>query len=612
MNLASGLVIAGKFRLEKRLASGGMGALWVARHLQLDVLVAIKFMDPSHAHSTLAHQRFEREARAAASLRSNHVVQVQDYGMAEGMPYIAMELLHGEDLGHRLKRESRLSLPKTARILSQAARGLRRAHELGIVHRDIKPANIFLARPDGSSDEEEEVVKLLDFGIAKEMMNAAVGEGTKTGDLIGSPHYMSPEQIRGIKDLDTRSDLWSLGVIVFRAITGRLPFVGEKIGAVIADILTAPLPRPTDVAPDLPPVVDGFFERAFARDRDMRFQTAREMAEAFAAVVHGTAPPPSLLEDTFSGAPSSRSPWSEIPLTPDPVSGSMSGGGRAALNAAALAAQAEKIILQPRTAEAARDTGTPIPHSASTFTPAPLGVASPSLGVQSLAASTTMGSAPNMLAPNMLAPNMLAPLVIEPPTSSRAPSSLTPSSQTPLPRAPLGAAGLLDGDAPRVPSPSVTGSPIAAPVAGSPLSPLLADDSSRSPSIEPPPLRRRVALGWIAAATALLIVGVMIGVTLRPRSRGPASEGPERTTTSEEPRATEAPPPSAAPSGAPSTSAAATTMRSAPSAAATTTPRARDEPAAPPATAVRPPPHGGTTRPPTATPSGKKKTDWGF
>src|SRR5262249_50757860 len=142
-----------------------------------------------------------------------------------------------------------------------------------------KPANIFLSKID-----DEEVVKILDFGIAKDMMSQAVGEGTKTGELMGSPHYMSPEQVRAARDIDHRSDLWSLSVIVFRSLTGRLPFTGDVVGAVIAQILADPIPIATQVAPDLPKSVDAFFVRGFARNRDERFQSAREMAEAFAAI----------------------------------------------------------------------------------------------------------------------------------------------------------------------------------------------------------------------------------------------------------------------------------------------------------------------------------------
>jgi serine/threonine-protein kinase len=318
MELARGVIIAGKYRLERPLATGGMGSVWVGRHAHLDTPVAIKFMDAPSASSPVARARFEREAKSAAALRNRHVVQVLDYGVEGDAPYLVMELLNGEDLSKRLHRERRISLAVMSRILVQTARGLRPAHEARVVHRDLKPANVFLTRVE---DEDEEIVKILDFGIAKDMSTAPLGEGTKTGELMGSPHYMSPEQVRGARDIDHRSDLWSLAVITFRAITGRMPFSGDNVGQVIAQILADPIPVATQVAPDLPPAVDGFFARGFARDRNQRFQSAREMAEAFAALA--TAPGASSpLRWTLAGEspPSPRDPSYPSMDTASPIS----------------------------------------------------------------------------------------------------------------------------------------------------------------------------------------------------------------------------------------------------------------------------------------------------
>ena len=286
MLLAPGTVIGGKYRIERALARGGMGSVWVARHVQLGSEVALKFLDPSFAASAAHRTRFEREARAAANLKSPHVVHVSDYGFEGTAPYLVMELLEGEDLGQRLHRIGRMTIPDTARVLAQVGKALRKAHEAGIAHRDLKPANLFLARID-----DEEVVKVLDFGIAKES-GAALGDATKTGEVMGSPHYMSPEQVRAEKDLDYRTDLWALGVIVYRMLVGELPFPGDQLGPVLAKILTAPIPAPTQVAPDLPPTIDGFVARALARDKAQRFQTVGEMVEAFqvAAGQHAGAP----------------------------------------------------------------------------------------------------------------------------------------------------------------------------------------------------------------------------------------------------------------------------------------------------------------------------------
>ncbi|WP_438011715.1 protein kinase [Sorangium sp. So ce321] len=280
-SLAEGSVIAGRYRLERMLARGGMGSIWVARHLQLDVGVAVKLMASEYAASTTARARFEREARAAAQLKIPNVVHVHDYGIEDDTPFLVMELLEGEDLETRLAREGRLTGAATLTIVTQVCKALRRAHETGVIHRDLKPANLFLSRQD-----EDELVKVLDFGIAKAEGMLLAGKETKTGTLVGSPYYMSPEQVRRSKSLDRRSDLWSVGVIIYRCLTGRLPFPGEEIGEVFVAICTEDFPLPSSLAPELGPEVDRFFARALMRDPEHRFQSASELAEAFHAAVH--------------------------------------------------------------------------------------------------------------------------------------------------------------------------------------------------------------------------------------------------------------------------------------------------------------------------------------
>ncbi|EYF00272.1 Hypothetical protein CAP_1001 [Chondromyces apiculatus DSM 436] len=253
--------------------------MWAAEHLQLGSAVALKFMDPAYASSPAFRARFEREARVAASLKTPHVVHVSDYGIDAAGPFIAMELLQGHDLQTRIEKHRRLSLNEASVLLVQLGKALRRAHEAGLIHRDLKPRNIFLARVD-----DEEVLKVLDFGIAKDTMGRAVAESTSTGELMGSPHYMSPEQLRADRDLDARSDLWSVGVILYRCLTGRLPFPGDVLGTVMARVLVDPITPATQIAPDLPPGIDPFFARALARDRDQRFQTIRDLVDAFGQV----------------------------------------------------------------------------------------------------------------------------------------------------------------------------------------------------------------------------------------------------------------------------------------------------------------------------------------
>jgi serine/threonine-protein kinase len=284
------VVVAGRFRLNRQLGRGGMGSVWHATHLGLDVPCAVKFIEGEIASLPEAQARFEREAKAAAQLRSPNVVQILDHGVWEGLPYIAMELLEGEDLGKRLTRIGRMGPFEVVRIINQVARALTRAHAAGVVHRDLKPDNIFLVR-----DEDREIAKVLDFGIAKASGNAIAGSTTKTGAMLGTPYYMSPEQAQGTKAVDHRSDLWSLGVIVFQALTGRLPFESEALGDLLIKIIVAPIPNPSDLVNDLPPAFDRWWQKASQRDPTFRWQSSKELAEGL-GLVFGLTPGASVVE----------------------------------------------------------------------------------------------------------------------------------------------------------------------------------------------------------------------------------------------------------------------------------------------------------------------------
>jgi serine/threonine-protein kinase len=251
-----------------------MGAVWLARQLSLETACAIKFLHEDSAAKADIRARFEQEAKVAAQIRSPNVVQILDHGVWEDTPFIAMELLEGEDLDERLRRVGALDPRETASIVGQVARALGKAHAAGLVHRDLKPANIFLVR-----DEDREIAKVLDFGIAKRT-SLDVGEShTKTGSLLGSPHYMSPEQARGLREVDHRTDLWALGVIAFRCVVGQQPFQSESLGDLFMKIIAEPIPVPSQLA-RVPPGFDAFWARAAARDPNARFQSAKELADA--------------------------------------------------------------------------------------------------------------------------------------------------------------------------------------------------------------------------------------------------------------------------------------------------------------------------------------------
>ena len=276
-------LVAGKYRLTRLLGRGGMGSVWEGTHTSLGTRVAVKFIDAEYAESPEARSRFENEARAAAKLRSKHVVEVYDHGVSDdGRPFIVMEFLQGEPLDKRLDRVGRLPPKDTAHIISQVCRALMKAHAANIVHRDLKPENVFLVWDD---EEGTDVVKVVDFGIAK-FTDAAMGSSssTRTGSVLGTPYYMSPEQARGLRTVDYRSDLWSVAVIAYRCIVGTLPFEGEAVGDLLVKLCTAPIPVPSRIAPDVPQGFDAWLVKALSREPAERFTTAAQLAESLGAV----------------------------------------------------------------------------------------------------------------------------------------------------------------------------------------------------------------------------------------------------------------------------------------------------------------------------------------
>jgi serine/threonine-protein kinase len=300
--VAPGAIVAGKYRLDAIVGEGGMGSVWSATHTGLGQAVAIKFISKDFVTSSEALRRFDAEAKAAAQLRSRHVVQVFDNGTLEdGTPYIAMELLRGENLYARVHRAGPIPLHEAVEILSQSCKALGRAHAAGIIHRDIKPDNIFLAQ----SDDDALLVKILDFGIAKFATGPNDHSSTRTGAVLGTPLYMSPEQARGLKTIDHRTDIYSLGLVAYTIFTGNLAFSSESFGDLLLQICTAPLPSLCANAPWLPAPMEAWFQRACARDPVNRFASAQEFADALRAAcdmaLRGSALPGSMQGMQASG-----------------------------------------------------------------------------------------------------------------------------------------------------------------------------------------------------------------------------------------------------------------------------------------------------------------------
>ncbi len=291
-----GDLITPSIRLVRELGSGGMGSVWVADHGALQTQVVVKFMHVQLTGDRDSVLRFSREAAAGANVKSPHVVQVHDHGIApDGAPFIVMELLEGSDLAAHVEKSGPMPLVEVDHVISQACKALARAHERGIVHRDIKPQNIFLTNVGGG----EPFVKVLDFGIAKASgQQHSMSSATKTGALMGTPYYMSPEQTVGAKGVDHRTDLWALGVVAFECMTGQRPFDAETIGGLAVAICSGPMPTPSRIDRALPAEVDRWFARACAREVTQRFNSAKEMADELHVLATGQ---PS--HQRFSGDP---------------------------------------------------------------------------------------------------------------------------------------------------------------------------------------------------------------------------------------------------------------------------------------------------------------------
>ncbi len=274
-----GEMVGGKYRIEKIIGKGGMGAVLSAHHELLGQNIAIKFLLGEIAQNPEAVQRFNNEARNAFKIQSEHVCRIMDVGEHKGMPFMVMEFLRGGDLSQMVEQRGALPIGEAIDYVLQALEAIAQAHAQGIVHRDLKPANLFLhQRSDGSM-----IVKVLDFGIAK--ASNPFGEGgnhslTSTKAMLGSPLYMSPEQLRSAKNVDARSDVWALGVILYELLTGTVPFNGETLGELFIAILEQPPIAINQRRPDVPAALNDVVMRCLMRGADQRFQNVAELAEA--------------------------------------------------------------------------------------------------------------------------------------------------------------------------------------------------------------------------------------------------------------------------------------------------------------------------------------------
>jgi serine/threonine-protein kinase len=300
-----GDVIAEKYRLDRVLGVGGMGTVYAAHHAVLDQTVAVKILAKEFVSSREIATRFLHETRAAAKLKSEHVARVMDAGTSEGgLPFLVMEHLEGEDLGARARDAAGAIAPEDVAYWAiQALEGLAHAHHAGIVHRDIKPGNLFLATRAGMAP----TVKVLDFGISKGVSGGPVDPRavTQSHQIVGSPGYMSPEQIKDASTVDARTDLWSLGVVMYELLTGKPPFPGERAMEIFSAVLERTPPSPLSLRPDMPEGLSAIVSRCLERERDDRFRDTAELARAllpFAPenaapivarieqILHGTAP----------------------------------------------------------------------------------------------------------------------------------------------------------------------------------------------------------------------------------------------------------------------------------------------------------------------------------
>jgi eukaryotic-like serine/threonine-protein kinase len=277
--------VVGSLVLRDRVAEGGMGTVWAAEHIGLGRIVAVKFLAAHVVDQPMAISRFTHEARLLARIKSPHTPQVFDHGISsEGTPYIAMELIEGTELRDWVEKHGTMSVLQVSRLVAQVSEALTAAHDLGIIHRDIKPENILI-----SGGPEDFHVTLIDFGIAKSLVSTGAAI-SHFGVALGTPSYMSPEQVMGVTEIDERTDFWSLGVVAYWCLTQKLPFVGDLAEALYIAIHLGVFRPVTALRPELPPELDAWFARALAQTPMNRFESAHAMSQSFLESAYARGP----------------------------------------------------------------------------------------------------------------------------------------------------------------------------------------------------------------------------------------------------------------------------------------------------------------------------------